>query len=167
MHVKSSSTDAGDLLKNTADFLDTLLDLSDDLCSGWASTDLVDALLEAIQQIGYKHSETLEVFLHIFQLLSTSQEGVQALVERGEEVLMPLLQYLECVCQDEIVGLEEHSACLSSVFSLLNALFMSDSAIVEKLSTSETGTVNESTHGFDSIWESPVVCNFRLEEFVC
>ncbi|KAK7481869.1 hypothetical protein BaRGS_00026895 [Batillaria attramentaria] len=126
----------GDLLKNTADFLDTLLDLSDDLCSGWASTDLVDALLEAIQQIGYKHSETLEVFLHIFQLLSTSQEGVQALVERGEEVLMPLLQYLECVCQDEIVGLEEHSACLSSVFSLLNALFMSDSAIVEKLSTS-------------------------------
>ncbi|XP_025086883.1 protein saal1-like [Pomacea canaliculata] len=124
------------LLKNTADFVDVLLDLSDELRHKWATTEMVDSLLEAIQQTGHKHSETLEVFLHVFQLLSTTEPGVEVLVEKGETVLLPLLQYLECVCEDEIVSLDDHSACLSSVFSLLHALFASDTAIAEKLSTS-------------------------------
>jgi hypothetical protein len=41
-----------ELLKSTADAVDLLLDVSDDLCQDWASSELVEALLEAVRQIG-------------------------------------------------------------------------------------------------------------------
>ena len=43
----------GDLLKNTAELVDVLLDLEPDLCVSWATDDFIQALLEATEQIGY------------------------------------------------------------------------------------------------------------------
>ena len=42
----------GDLLKNTAELVDVLLDLESDLCVSWATEDFIQALLEATEQIG-------------------------------------------------------------------------------------------------------------------
>lgn len=41
-----------DLLKNTGEFVDVLLDLQEDMCENWATAEFVQALLEAIKQIG-------------------------------------------------------------------------------------------------------------------
>ncbi|ESO97530.1 hypothetical protein LOTGIDRAFT_104281, partial [Lottia gigantea] len=76
--ILQSSTNS-DLLKNTTEFIDVLLDYDEILCKNWAEEDLVISLLEAIKQVGYSHSETLEAYLHIFQLLSTNESGVEAL----------------------------------------------------------------------------------------
>ena len=43
---------SGDLLKNTAELVDVLLDLEPDLCVSWATEDFIQALLEATEQIG-------------------------------------------------------------------------------------------------------------------
>ena len=41
-----------ELLKSTAEAVDALLDLSDELCQEWSSTEMVEGLLEAVRQIG-------------------------------------------------------------------------------------------------------------------
>ena len=43
---------SGDLLKNTAGMIDTLLDLENDLCVSWATENFIGSLLEATEQIG-------------------------------------------------------------------------------------------------------------------
>ena len=60
-----------------------------------------------------------------------------SLVGNGESVVDQLLRYLRCVCDDEIVGIEDHLPCLCSVVSILHLLFTSDSALAESLSSSE------------------------------
>ena len=40
------------MLKNTAEIVDTLLDLEPDLCVSWATVDFLHSLLEATEQIG-------------------------------------------------------------------------------------------------------------------
>ncbi|XP_060565434.1 protein saal1-like, partial [Ruditapes philippinarum] len=80
-HLKfifSSSTNC-DLLKNTAELVDTLLDCEPDLCVSWATIDFVHSLIEATEQIGSNHSDALEVYLHILQSFSTTESGVEAL----------------------------------------------------------------------------------------
>lgn len=132
LYIFSSSLNS-ELLKSTADAVDTLLDLSDDLCQEWASSDFVEAMLEAVRQIGFERSEDLTPFLHMFQLMTTSQEGAQALVENGEGVVSPLLAYLSSVCDYEIVSVSDHLSCLCSVVSVIQLLFTSDPAIAESL----------------------------------
>jgi len=41
-----------DLITNTAELLDSLLDLCDELCRDWCSEELLTALLEALTQLG-------------------------------------------------------------------------------------------------------------------
>ncbi|XP_070200503.1 uncharacterized protein [Littorina saxatilis] len=127
-----------ELLKSTGDMVDVLLDVSDELCQKWASSALVEAVLEAIHQIGYHDSEELQPFMHVFQLLSTSQQGVQALVENAESVLEPLLHHLSYVCDYEIVSVEDHLPCLCSVISIIHVLITSDSSVADKLSSKST-----------------------------
>ena len=42
-----------DLLNNTAEFVDKVLDEDDELCLSWTSQEFVVALLEAVKQIGF------------------------------------------------------------------------------------------------------------------
>ncbi|XP_067656159.1 protein saal1-like [Haliotis asinina] len=132
--ILHSSTNT-DLLKNTGELVDALLDQDEELCGAWATQELVESLLEAVKQIGYSHSETLETFMHIFQLLSTSEEGVAALVLCADVLQIPLLKYLLSVCEYEIVGLDGHEGCLASALSVLNVLYSSSPDVVDKLSS--------------------------------
>ncbi|XP_041367816.1 protein saal1-like isoform X2 [Gigantopelta aegis] len=134
LFILHSSTNC-DLLKNTAEFLDTVLDEDEELCLSWTSQEFVVSLLEAVKQIGYSHSDVLETFLHIFQLLSTSEKGVQALVLCSDDVLVPLLKYLMSMCEYEIVGLDGREGCLSSAISVVNVLLTSSHDAADKLTS--------------------------------
>ncbi|XP_062591161.1 protein saal1-like isoform X1 [Saccostrea cucullata] len=122
-----------DLLHNTAEFLDVLLDVDEELCEKWATPLLIQSMLEAIKQIGCKHSEALETYLHIFQLLSTTETGVESLVECADGLCPPLMKYLGILCEDEIVGLEGREAAISSALSVLNVIFTSHEETAAKL----------------------------------
>ncbi|KAK6178561.1 hypothetical protein SNE40_013323 [Patella caerulea] len=124
--ILQSSTNS-DLLKSTTEFVGILLDSDDELCLNWADEAIVISLLEAIKQVGYNHSDALEPYLHIFQLFSTSETGVEALMKCNYDLLEFLLKYLYGVCEDEIVGLDEHGNCLASAISTISVLFPSSS----------------------------------------
>lgn len=132
-HLKfifSSSTNC-DLLKNTAELVDTLLNLEPDLCVSWATIYFIESLLEATEQIGSNHSEAMEVYLHIFQSFSTTEPGVEALVAHVDRLERKIIKYLNIVCEYEIVGLDGKYGPLSSALSVLNILLTSRP--VEKL----------------------------------
>lgn len=120
--IFQSSTNS-DLLHNTAEFLDVLLDVDEELCEKWATPLLIQSMLEALKQIGCKHSTALETYLHIFQLMSTTETGVESLVECADGLCPPLMKYLGILCEDEIVGLEGREAALASALSVLNVIF--------------------------------------------
>ena len=40
------------LLKNTAEFVDKLMEIDEDLCIQWSTADLVLAVMEAVKQTG-------------------------------------------------------------------------------------------------------------------
>ena len=42
----------GDLLRNTGNLVDKLFDVDDELCKSWSKPDFIQALLEAIKQVG-------------------------------------------------------------------------------------------------------------------
>ncbi|XP_074660301.1 protein saal1-like [Tubulanus polymorphus] len=121
--ILSSSTN-NDLLANVGEFLDKLLDIDDDICNKWATVEMLLALLETLKQIGFQPSVTLDTYLHIFQLVSTTETGVQSLVYHAEEVSVYLMQYLVIVCDDPVIGLKEREGSLSSTLSVLNVLIM-------------------------------------------
>lgn len=122
--IFQSSTNS-DLLHNTAEFLDVLLDVDEELCEKWATPLLIQSMLEAFKQIGCKHSTALETYLHIFQLMSTTETGVESLVECADSLCPPLMKYLGILCEDEIVGLNGREAALASALSVLNVIFTS------------------------------------------
>ncbi|KAL8568153.1 hypothetical protein ACOMHN_027676 [Nucella lapillus] len=110
------------LLNITGTLLDTLLDKRDELCDQWATTDLVDSITVAMRQLGHREKEKVKPFLSVFQLLSTTQAGVQCLVECREKVLGAVLNWLWQVCDDDILVLKDHMphhTCAISVITLL------------------------------------------------
>lgn len=124
LFIFQSSTNC-DLLKNTAELVDVLLDLESDLCVSWATEDFIQALLEATEQIGSNHSDALEVYFHIFQSFSTTEPGVEALVAHLDFIVGKLMKYLNIVCEYEIVGVDRMEGPLTSALSVLNILFTS------------------------------------------
>lgn len=130
--ILQSSTNV-DLLKNTGEFVDVLLDLQEDMCENWATAEFVQALLEAIKQIGLSHSQQLEIYFRILQLLSTTDAGAEALVSCADAVEKPLVKYLNTVCDDEIVGIENKESCIASALSVLNILFSSNEETSNRL----------------------------------
>ncbi|XP_064634981.1 protein saal1-like [Lineus longissimus] len=123
--ILSSSTNT-DLLKNTGELLDKLLDVDETFCSLWGKEDLVFAIQEAMKQIGYRVCDALDTYLHIYQLLSTTQEGVAALIANCDDVFASLMRFLVNICEDEILGLEGREGSLASAISVLNVLGMVD-----------------------------------------
>lgn len=123
MFIFSSSTNT-DLLKNTADLVATLLDLEADLCITWATTDFIESLLEATNQIGSSSTDAMEVYLHILQNFSTTESGVEVLVHHSPLLEKKILKYLDLVCEYEIVSVDRLEVPLSSALSVLHSLLM-------------------------------------------
>ncbi|WAR02346.1 SAAL1-like protein, partial [Mya arenaria] len=95
--ILSSSTNC-DLLKNTAELVDTLLDLEPDLCISWATIDFVHALMEATEQIGIMDFH--------FDFILSHKTSVYLPVAHTAALELKVLKYLNIVCEYEIVGVD-------------------------------------------------------------
>ncbi|MEE6499434.1 hypothetical protein FKM82_003447 [Ascaphus truei] len=97
--IMTSSTNV-DLLVKVGELVDKLFDLDEDLMIEWvkagsqppdatlandieddqpAAQELTLCLLEAAKQLRYNNLEGLDVYMHIFQLMTTVDEGIQAI----------------------------------------------------------------------------------------
>lgn len=54
-----------ELLKHTAEFIDKLMEVEEDICSQWSNPELVVAIMEAIKQTGY---ETIDCIMNWCQV---------------------------------------------------------------------------------------------------
>jgi len=139
--IMASSTNVT-LLSTAAELIDYVLDISDDLCSAWSTSEFVDSLLEAVQQVGSKNLKAVETFLHVLQMLSTSNEGKVSLTHHTELVIKVVSQYFNYVCSSESFnilltkedapqssrnkdGFYGHEAGLASALLLVHILLLS------------------------------------------
>lgn len=122
LFILQSSTNR-DLLKYTAEFIDKMMEAEEDICTKWSNPELVLAVMEAIKQTGSHVSQILETFLHVLQLISTSEQGVQALASYCGQVCVLILGYLKHICRDDIVGVERHENVIGSALSILGVIF--------------------------------------------
>lgn len=126
MYILENSLNV-DLLINCSQVVDKVLDTSDEMLGAWADLPLVTAVCEAMKQM-HMRSEQLhivETLLHILQMISTVEQGVQGLVSCVSVV--PLLCHFIAECgHDEggiIVGRE---VSLTESFSVLNVVLVAD-----------------------------------------
>ncbi|KAM7164131.1 protein SAAL1 isoform 2-T3 [Macrochelys suwanniensis] len=148
--IMSSSTNA-ELLVKVGEVVDKLFDLDEELMLNWIkngscqsvgqSTDdspeerpdfkIVPCVLEAAKQVRSDNPEGLDVYMHILQLLTTVDEGIQAIVQSpdGGRETWTLLYGLVCheLCQpdDPPIIIQEQKSVLASILSVLSAMFAS------------------------------------------
>ncbi|MEE6499430.1 hypothetical protein FKM82_003447 [Ascaphus truei] len=149
--IMTSSTNV-DLLVKVGELVDKLFDLDEDLMIEWvkagsqppdatlandieddqpAAQELTLCLLEAAKQLRYNNLEGLDVYMHIFQLMTTVDEGIQAIVQSsdgGQQTWDFLLDLTCCdLCQpdDPPMIVQEQKTILSSVLSVMSVMFAS------------------------------------------
>lgn len=148
--IMSSSTN-GDLLVKVGELVDKLFDVDEDLMIDWIKagcqqtetpvTDneeekpvvlaLVPSLLEAAKQLRYDSPEGLDVYMHILQLVTTVDEGIQSIVQCPEDgkQTWEFLFDLTCrdLCQpgDPPLIVQEQKTILSSVLAVMSVMFTS------------------------------------------
>ncbi|XP_065259741.1 protein SAAL1 [Emys orbicularis] len=148
--IMSSSTNV-ELLVKVGEVVDKLFDLDEELMLNWIkngscqsvgqSTDdspeerpdfkIVPCVLEAAKQVRSDNPEGLDVYMHILQLLTTVDEGIQAIVQSpdGGKETWTLLYGLVCheLCQpdDPPIIIQEQKSVLASILSVLSAMFAS------------------------------------------
>ncbi|XP_062350293.1 protein SAAL1 isoform X1 [Cinclus cinclus] len=148
--IMSSSTNV-ELLVKVGEVVDKLFDLDEELMLNWIkngtchsvgpSVDdspeelpdfkIVPCILEAAKQVRSDNPEGLDVYMHILQLLTTVDEGIQAIVQApdGGKETWSLLYDLVCqeLCQpdDPPIIVQEQKTVLASVLSVLSAMFAS------------------------------------------
>ncbi|XP_053141142.1 protein SAAL1 [Hemicordylus capensis] len=149
--IMSSSTNV-ELLVKVGEVVDKLFDLDEELMLNWIkngsrqsvgqATDdspeelpdykIVPCLLEAAKQVcSDNNPEGLDVYMHILQLLTTVDEGIQAIVQSpdGGKETWSLLYDLFCheLCQpdDPPIIVQEQKTVLASILSVLSAIFAS------------------------------------------
>ncbi|NWU10589.1 SAAL1 protein, partial [Cephalopterus ornatus] len=148
--IMSSSTNV-DLLVKVGEVVDKLFDLDEELMLNWIkngtcqsvgpSVDdspeelpdfkIVPCILEAAKQVRSDNPEGLDVYMHILQLLTTVDEGIQAIVQApdGGKETWSLLYDLVCqeLCQpdDPPIIVQEQKTVLASILSVLSAMFAS------------------------------------------
>uniref|UniRef100_A0A8D0GAD1 Serum amyloid A like 1 n=1 Tax=Sphenodon punctatus TaxID=8508 RepID=A0A8D0GAD1_SPHPU len=146
--IMSSSTNV-DLLVKVGEVVDKLFDLDEELMLNWIkngsrqsmgqSTDdspeelpdfkVIPCVLEAAKQVRSDNPEGLDVYMHILQLLTTVDEGIQAIVQSpdGGKDTWSLLYDLVCCgfCQpdDPPIIIQEQKTVLASILSVLSAIF--------------------------------------------
>ncbi|NXN35607.1 SAAL1 protein, partial [Rhinoptilus africanus] len=148
--IMSSSTNV-ELLVKVGEVVDKLFDLDEELMLNWIkngtcrsvgpSVDdspeelpdfkIVPCILEAAKQVRSDNPEGLDVYMHILQLLTTVDEGIQAIVQApdGGKETWSLLYDLICheLCQpdDPPIIVQEQKTVLASILSVLSAMFAS------------------------------------------
>ncbi|NXD71027.1 SAAL1 protein, partial [Eolophus roseicapillus] len=148
--IMSSSTNV-ELLVKVGEVVDKLFDLDEELMLTWIkngtcpsvgpSVDdspeelpdfkIVPCILEAAKQVRSDNPEGLDVYMHILQLLTTVDEGIQAIVQvpDGGKETWSLLYDLVCheLCQpdDPPIIVQEQKTVLASILSVLSAMFAS------------------------------------------
>uniref|UniRef100_A0A3B3XJV5 Serum amyloid A like 1 n=1 Tax=Poecilia mexicana TaxID=48701 RepID=A0A3B3XJV5_9TELE len=136
--IMSSSTNT-DLLEKVGELIDKLFDLDEELMKCWItsrpsdekerdgdiSLELSLCLLEAAKQLRSESPDGLEVYLHIFQLLTTVEEGIQVFAA-PDGPGKPLWEFVsdvlcEDLCQpnDLPVVLHEQKSILIQALSVL------------------------------------------------
>ncbi|KAL1247252.1 hypothetical protein QQF64_022628 [Cirrhinus molitorella] len=141
--IMSSSTNV-DLLAKVGELVDKLFDEDEETMKSWVSTqagdsdpnkdtqqDVVSSLLEAATQLRSESPEALEVYLHSLQLLTTVEEGMQALVSDGACGCAVWTFVCKIVCEDLCqvddppLILQEQKALLAPALALLSSLHSS------------------------------------------
>ncbi|KAF7658621.1 hypothetical protein LDENG_00009960 [Lucifuga dentata] len=138
--IMCSSTNT-DLLEKVGELVDKLFDLDEDLMKSWITAepneeddgeshlDVVSCLLEAAKQLRSESPNGLEVYLHILQLLTTVDEGIQTLAapDGPGKAVWDFLCGVVCedLCQPDDVPLvlQEQKILLLQAFSVLQALY--------------------------------------------
>ncbi|XP_004634978.1 protein SAAL1 [Octodon degus] len=147
--IMSSSTNV-DLLVKVGEVVDKLFDLDEKLMLEWIRNGaapppdqpqedseeqpgfkIVPCVLEAAKQVRSENPEGLDVYMRIFQLLTTVDDGIQAIVqcpETGKDtwnLLFDLVCHEFCQSDDPPIILQEQKTVLASVFSVLSAIYAS------------------------------------------
>ncbi|NWW32548.1 SAAL1 protein, partial [Panurus biarmicus] len=148
--IMSSSTNV-ELLVKVGEVVDKLFDLDEELMLNWIKSGtcrsvgpsvddspeelpdfkIVPCILEAAKQVRSDNPEGLDVYMHILQLLTTVDEGIQAIVQApdGGKDTWSLLYDLVCqeLCQpdDPPIIVQEQKTVLASILSVLSAMFAS------------------------------------------
>ncbi|XP_037378628.1 protein SAAL1 isoform X2 [Talpa occidentalis] len=148
--IMSSSTNV-DLLVKVGEVVDKLFDLDEKLMLEWVGNGavqpvdqppegseerpvfkIVPSVLEAAKQIRSEHLEGLDVYMHILQLLTTEDDGIQAIVQcpnTGKDtwnLLFDLACHEFCQPDDPPIILQEQKTVLASVFSVLFSIYASE-----------------------------------------
>ncbi|XP_013869070.1 protein saal1 [Austrofundulus limnaeus] len=138
--IMCSSTNI-DLLEKVGELVDKLFDLDEELMKSWVTSrlhkeeeegesqlDLTLCLLEAAKQLRSESPNGVEVYLHILQLLTTVEEGLQAFAtpdgpgESVWEFVCDVVCEDLCQTQDLSVVFHEQKSLLVQTFSVLQAL---------------------------------------------
>ncbi|KAM4734943.1 protein saal1 isoform 2-T2 [Anableps anableps] len=140
--IMSSSTNT-DLLEKVGELVDKLFDLDEELMKCWLTSqpseekerdgdihlDLSLCLLEAAKQLRSENPNGLEVYLHILQLLTTVEEGIQVFAA-PDGPGKPVWEFVsDVVCEDLCqpndlpVVLHEQKSILIQALSVLQALY--------------------------------------------
>ncbi|NXW56730.1 SAAL1 protein, partial [Eurystomus gularis] len=148
--IMSSSTNV-ELLVKVGEVVDKLFDLDEELMLNWIKNGtcrsmgpavddspeelpdfkIVPCILEAAKQVRSDNPEGLDVYMHILQLLTTVDEGIQAIVQApdGGKETWSLLYDLVCheLCQPDNppIIVQEQKTVLASILSVLSAMFAS------------------------------------------
>ncbi|KAM4687155.1 protein SAAL1 [Rhinophrynus dorsalis] len=149
--IMSSSTNA-DLLVKVGELVDKVFDVDEELMVEWiradslqrdttpvtdteedkpSSPELVLCLLEAAKQLRYDSPEGLDVYMHILQLMTTVDEGIQSSVQSPEtgkqtwEFLFDLTCSDLCQPDDPPLIVQEQKTVLSSILAVMSIMFTS------------------------------------------
>ncbi|XP_052617441.1 protein SAAL1 isoform X2 [Peromyscus californicus insignis] len=149
--IMSSSTNV-DLLVKVGEVVDKLFDLDETLMLEWIRNgtawpldqpredseeqpglSIVPCVLEAAKQVRSETLEGLDVYMHILQLLTTVDDGIQAIVQCPDtgkatwNFLFDLVCHEFCQAGDPPIILQEQKTVLASVLSVLSAISASQS----------------------------------------
>uniref|UniRef100_A0A8P0NRT3 Protein SAAL1 n=2 Tax=Canis lupus familiaris TaxID=9615 RepID=A0A8P0NRT3_CANLF len=147
--IMSSSTNV-DLLVKVGEVVDKLFDLDEKLMLEWIRNGavqpqdppqedseeqpvfrIVPCVLEAAKQVRSENPEGLDVYMHILQLLTTVDDGIQAIVQcpdTGKDtwnLLFDLVCHEFCQSDDPPIILQEQKTVLASVYSVLSSIYAS------------------------------------------
>ncbi|XP_062052398.1 protein SAAL1 isoform X2 [Lepus europaeus] len=147
--IMSSSTNV-DLLVKVGEVVDKLFDLDEKLMLEWIRNApaqpldqaqenseeqpafrIVSCVLEAAKQIRSENPEWLDVYMHILQLLTTVDDGIQAIVQCPDtrkdtwNLLFDLVCHEFCQSDDPPIILQEQKTVLASAFSVLSSIYAS------------------------------------------
>ncbi|ELU07398.1 hypothetical protein CAPTEDRAFT_199065 [Capitella teleta] len=123
--VAKSNAPRATLLSNTASFVDQIMDTDMALCQKWSTSELISALLEAFKQTENESCQLYQELLHIIQLISTTEEGVETMMEHAEALSEICLQYLRFLCAEDVIAFDGCENTVASAVSVMNVILTS------------------------------------------